>query len=156
MPSHPRPAGDKQLVVAGIIAGPDSRVLATRRTRPASLAGLWEFPGGKVEPGEGRAEALVREIDEELRLPIRVGAAVPPPAGIATAEGFWPISEALEMAVLRAVAETLQVTLSPAHDDHRWCTTADLAALDWVPADRPVVEALQLADTVDYCAVDSS
>ena len=50
----------------------DGRVLAARRTAPASAAGRWEFPGGKVEPGETEAESLVREIDEELGVRITV------------------------------------------------------------------------------------
>lgn len=133
------------IVAAGLITGPDGRLLITRRTRPEQLAGLWEFPGGKVEPGEGTTEALVREIDEELDLPIDVGTALRPPPGIATAQGFWPISDRLQMITLFATAPTTAVRLSPAHDRHRWCTSEELAALptcDWVPADRGVVAEL--------------
>lgn len=130
------------IVVAGLVGAPDGRVLITRRTGPAELAGLWEFPGGKIEPGEGPAEALVRELDEELALPIRVGSTLVPPAQIATAQGFWPISRSLQMICLHASADTTAVRLSPAHDGHRWSSPSELANLpgeQWVPADRAVV-----------------
>jgi len=50
----------------------DGRVLAARRTSPAAAAGRWEFPGGKVEPGETREAALVREVAEELGCRVEV------------------------------------------------------------------------------------
>ena len=63
--------GERQVVVGAAIVR-DGRVLAARRTAPASAAGRWEFPGGKVEPGESDADSLVREIDEELGVEITV------------------------------------------------------------------------------------
>ena len=62
---------ERQVVVGAAIVR-DGRVLAARRTAPASAAGRWEFPGGKVEPGETEADSLVREIDEELGVRITV------------------------------------------------------------------------------------
>lgn len=53
-------------VVAGVLDDGDGRILLTRRTGNRELAGLWEFPGGKVEPGESAAQALVRELREEI------------------------------------------------------------------------------------------
>jgi 8-oxo-dGTP diphosphatase len=58
--------------VAGILVDGD-RVLVARRRREDHLGGKWEFPGGKIEPGESPAEALARELAEELDLEIRVG-----------------------------------------------------------------------------------
>lgn len=133
------------MVVAGLITAPDGRLLTTRRTRPAHLTGLWEFPGGKVEPGEGFPQALIREIDEELALPIDVGGVLEPPPAIATGKGFWPISGTLQMLTLFATAATTTVRLSTAHDRHRWCTVDEMAAMStdsWVPADRGVVAEL--------------
>lgn len=145
MPADP-PA--TRIVVAGLVGAPDGRVLITRRTGPPALAGLWEFPGGKIERDEEPAAALIRELDEELALPIQVGTTLTPPTQIATEQGFWPISDTLQMLCLHATSNTTTVRLSPAHDGHRWCTTFELAELparQWVPADRAVVrEFLQL------------
>ncbi|MDG3015413.1 (deoxy)nucleoside triphosphate pyrophosphohydrolase [Speluncibacter jeojiensis] len=63
----------------------DGRLLLARRSHPAELAGLWELPGGKVEPGETPAQALRRELHEELRVQAevgpRIGVDVPLPGG---------------------------------------------------------------------------
>jgi 8-oxo-dGTP diphosphatase len=59
------------LVVACALVDPDRRVLITRRPEGKTLAGLWEFPGGKLEPGETPEEALIRELDEELGITVR-------------------------------------------------------------------------------------
>ncbi|KAB8183903.1 Nudix family hydrolase [Lysobacter maris] len=61
-------------VVAGVIRDARGRVLLTRRTEGRDLAGSWEFPGGKREPGESPEAALVRELDEELGIRVRPGA----------------------------------------------------------------------------------
>lgn len=60
-------------VVAGVIRDARGRVLLARRTEGRDLAGLWEFPGGKIEPGETAEQALVRELREELGIATRVG-----------------------------------------------------------------------------------
>lgn len=54
------------LVSAVVLVDPDGRVLVTQRPEGKSMAGLWEFPGGKVEPGETPEDALIRELEEEL------------------------------------------------------------------------------------------
>jgi 8-oxo-dGTP diphosphatase len=59
------------LVVACALVDADNRVLITRRPEGKSMAGLWEFPGGKVEPGESPEDALIREMAEELSVTIR-------------------------------------------------------------------------------------
>lgn len=63
-------------VVAGVLRDARGRVLLARRTEGRDLAGLWEFPGGKVEPGESPEDALVRELREELGVEAEVGAPV--------------------------------------------------------------------------------
>jgi 8-oxo-dGTP diphosphatase len=63
-----------RLVVAAVIEGDAGRVLVSRRPPGSRMAGLWEFPGGGVEPGEAAEAALVRELDEELGVEISVGA----------------------------------------------------------------------------------
>lgn len=59
------------LVVAAALIDPDGRVLIAERPAGRSLAGLWEFPGGKVEPGERPEECLIRELREELGLTVQ-------------------------------------------------------------------------------------
>ncbi|WOC13390.1 (deoxy)nucleoside triphosphate pyrophosphohydrolase [Gordonia sp. MP11Mi] len=62
------------IVVAGAIYSGDGRLLLAQRAYPPELAGLWELPGGKVEPGETLDQALGRELCEELDVDVRVGA----------------------------------------------------------------------------------
>ena len=58
------------LVVAVALIDPDGRVLIAQRPEGKALAGLWEFPGGKVEPGERPEQALIRELKEELGIDV--------------------------------------------------------------------------------------
>ncbi len=111
----------------------DGRVLASRRTEPPRLAGLWEFPGGKVEPGEDDASALVRELREELRVEVEVGGRL---------GDDLPIGET---AVLRVYLCRL-LSGEPAlvdHDEHRWLGADDLLDVPWIPVDLPLVEQLR-------------
>lgn len=59
------------LVAAVALVDPDGRVLLARRPEGKSMAGLWEFPGGKVEPGERPEQTLIRELDEELGIAVK-------------------------------------------------------------------------------------
>ncbi len=117
-------------VVVGAAIIRDGRLLAARRTAPARLAGRWELPGGKVEPGEGEAAALVREIDEELGVRVRVGSMVGPQTWLSPS------------AVLRVFNATLLAGEPRPLADHsavRWLTRDELTHLDWVDADLPAV-----------------
>ena len=112
-------------VVAGAVID-DGRVLMARRAWPADIEGLWELPGGGVDPGESAPEALVRELDEELGIAVapggRLGADVPLGDG----------------RVLRAHTAVL-VAGTPQLREHtalRWVGAAELATLDLVPADQ--------------------
>ena len=110
----------------------DGRVLASRRTGPPSLAGLWEFPGGKVEPGEGDVEALVRELREELGVEAVVGERLGDDV---------PVGDDLVLRVYlcTAVGEPSLVD----HDAHRWLAPHELDDVAWIPIDAPLVEALR-------------
>jgi 8-oxo-dGTP diphosphatase len=108
-------------------------VLASRRTSPPRLAGLWEFAGGKVEAGESDEQALRRELHEELRVEVQLGDRIG--------------SDLLIRAtgVLRIYVARL-VTGEPAlvdHDAHRWLTADQLDEVAWIPENLPVVEELR-------------
>ncbi|WP_059017240.1 (deoxy)nucleoside triphosphate pyrophosphohydrolase [Mycobacterium sp. M26] len=114
-----------QIVVAGALIA-DGALLVAQRQRPPELAGLWELPGGKVAAGETEAEALVRELREELGADVTVGARLGDDVVIG------------ETLILRAYLVThTGGTLHP-HDHRalRWVTAADVEDLPWVPADR--------------------
>lgn len=124
------------VVGAAIVrTGPDGvrRVLACRRTEPPHLAGRWEFPGGKVDPGEDDEQALVRELSEELVVQAEVGDRIGPDLPIGG-------TAVLRVYLTRLVAgEPVRVD----HDEHRWLAAAELDDVAWIPVDRPVVEALR-------------
>jgi 8-oxo-dGTP diphosphatase len=138
-PQHGR-GTSPTVVVAAAVLGDGGDLLAARRKQPLLLAGGWELPGGKVEPGETELQALRREIREELGVEVVVGAQVRGPHGV-----DWPLQPGY---VLRAYVCTL-VAGEPQpleeHDALRWLSPAEWFSVDWLPADRPVVEALQRA-----------
>ncbi len=118
------------MVGAAIVRG--GRVLAARRTAPASAAGRWEFPGGKVEPGETEGDSLVREIQEELGVLITVARWL---------EGAEEIGEGYLLRV--AVASLDRGEPVPTeHDQIRWLSAAELGDVDWLDADRPFLTEL--------------
>ncbi|MGH3743737.1 MAG: (deoxy)nucleoside triphosphate pyrophosphohydrolase [Mycobacteriales bacterium] len=117
------------VVVAAAILR-DGRVLVGRR-RTGPYAGRYEFPGGKVEPGEDEGAALVRECREELGVEVEVGERI----GADTA---------IDAGVLRLFAAvTGGEPQARDHDDLRWCGAADIDALPWIAADRPLVDAVR-------------
>jgi 8-oxo-dGTP diphosphatase len=119
-------------VVVGAALVRDGRVLAARRTAPASAAGRWEFPGGKVEPGESDAASLVREIEEELGVRIRV---------LRWLAGAEEIGEQYLLKV--ALAEVEQGEPRPTeHDAVRWLAADELHDVAWLDADRPFLSEL--------------
>jgi len=129
------------LVVAAAVLddlGAPRRVLAARRIGPPPLAGRWELPGGKVEPGEEPVAALHREIAEELGVSLSLGRELVPDVGQA-----WLLTEALEMRVWLAEVAAGEISGSTDHDQLRWVGRVELAGLDWLPGDRPIVDRLR-------------
>jgi 8-oxo-dGTP diphosphatase len=109
-------------------------LLAQQRAYPAAAAGLWELPGGRVEPGETDAAALVRECDEELGVPVVVGAPVGPDVALPGGK------------LLRIYAATTPDDAVPHPRDHaalRWLTAGQLGSVEWLPADRVLLPALR-------------
>ena len=116
-----------------------TRLLAARRTAPPEFAGMWEFPGGKIEDGETAQEALHRELAEELGVTVRLGAEVTGP----TPDG-WPLGNKASMRVW--LAEVTGGSPEPLedHDELLWLDLGGvhLPELPWIPADLPIVYAL--------------
>jgi 8-oxo-dGTP diphosphatase len=112
----------------------DGAVLAAQRTRPPELAGRWELPGGRVEPGEAEPDAVVRELREELGVDVR-------------ATGRLGTDLPLTDVVLRVhTAELAPGSPEPRPLEHaalRWVDAADVPGLDWVAADRAVAADLR-------------
>lgn len=132
-------------VVGGAIVDSLERptmLLAARRTAPPAFAGLWEFPGGKVEDGESAEEGLCRELDEELGVAVALGPEVPGPLP----QG-WPLNDSAAMRVwLAEVRAGIPAPLQD-HDELRWVSLDQdaLAELAWIPADFPIVDAVRNA-----------
>ncbi len=105
----------------------DGRVLAARRTAPPEAAGRWEFPGGKVEPGEDPDDALVREISEELGLTVAVTRWLDPTV---------PISAAYELRVAVCTAGAGK-PVPTEHDRVTWLGIGELDDVDWLEPDLP-------------------
>lgn len=111
----------------------DGRVLAARRSAPAELAGGWELPGGKVEPGEDVSAAAIREIGEELGCVVVV---------TGTLSGAVPVTESLELVAVTA-SLTSGDPVPTEHDAIRWLAADQLDEVAWLDADLPFVAQLE-------------
>jgi len=110
-------------------------LLAARRTEPPDLAGGWEFPGGKVDPGEHDEEALLRELREELGVEVSLGEPIPGPL----TDGRWPLGDRYAMGMWWAVVTRGEPAPLEDHDELRWLGRGDLYDVPWLPADLPIV-----------------
>jgi 8-oxo-dGTP diphosphatase len=125
------------LVVAAAMIRPGGRILLQRRAPGRAMAGLWEFPGGKVEPGESPEAALARELAEELG--VRVAEPALAPACFASA----PNGDR-HMLLLLYLCRTWEG--EPRALDAaalQWVTLADMRALAMPPADAPLIDLLE-------------
>jgi 8-oxo-dGTP diphosphatase len=118
-------------VVAAIIER-DGKYLGCRRAPGKSLAGMWEFPGGKVEPGETDQHALVREIHEELDVSIAVKEFVA--ESIQDAEGTT-----IHLLGYRCTLAGETPSTSTDHDVLTWFKPEEFANANWAPADIPLL-----------------
>jgi 8-oxo-dGTP diphosphatase len=125
----------RMLVVAGLIVGDDGRILITQRRADQSMGGQWEFPGGKVEPGEAPVAALARELAEEIGVGVAVGR-------------IWDVLfHAYPEFDLVMLVYVCRINGSPRAvevADLAWVAASDLAAWDILPADRALVERLRV------------
>ena len=135
-PGGPPPLGDRPMVLVAAVAlvDPDGRVLIAQRPEGKSMAGLWEFPGGKVDPGESPESALARELHEELAVLVEVGAALSPVIwnyGVRTIR-LLPFRCRITGGELRAIE----------HEKLFWCLPENFDDLVWADADVPILREL--------------
>lgn len=120
----------KTIEVAAAIIVKDNKVFATQRGYGEFKDG-WEFPGGKLEPGESAREALIREIREELDVDIRVGRL------LETVEYDYPeFHLTMHCFICELLSE--EIVLKE-HEDARWLKEEELDTVDWLPADVGVI-----------------
>ncbi|CAN5528684.1 (deoxy)nucleoside triphosphate pyrophosphohydrolase [soil metagenome] len=126
----------RTLVVAGLMVR-EGRVLITQRTavqKQPALALKWEFPGGKLEPGESPTAALVRELREEIGVTVEVGRVW---------EVLFHAYPAFDLVMLVYAATIVDGEPRCIEvNDTAWVAVADLGGWDILPADRPLVERL--------------
>ncbi|MCP3957969.1 MAG: (deoxy)nucleoside triphosphate pyrophosphohydrolase [bacterium] len=122
-----------EVVGAAIVRG-DACLVTQRGPEAAREASMWEFPGGKVEPGEAPRAALEREIREELHLDVEAGSWL----GHGTHVDDQVV---IELDVFLATITGGEIRLTE-HYRYGWFTTEQLDGLDWAPADRPILPAL--------------
>jgi 8-oxo-dGTP diphosphatase len=123
----------QQVVVGAVILDGSGRVLAARRHSPPDLAGAWEFPGGKVEPGESDDAAVVREVREELGVVVEV---------LERIDGEWEIRDGLRLRLFTASIREGSATPGPDHDAVMWVAYDELHRVEWTPADRAALPAV--------------
>lgn len=124
----------KRINVVGAAIIKDGLVLCAQRGPQSSLAGLWEFPGGKIEADETPREALIREIREELHADIEVGDEV---TSTTHQYAFGEVTLTTFYCELHSGGLTLTE-----HEAITWLAPADLGNLKWAPADVPAVQSI--------------
>jgi len=121
--------------VVGAIIRRDNTVFAARRNPERSAGGLWEFPGGKIEPDETPEQALRRELLEELSIDVSVGALVD--RSVSEISGL-----VIELSCYATTLRGPDPTSSTDHDALHWVDLDRLHTLGWAPGDVPIIERL--------------
>jgi 8-oxo-dGTP diphosphatase len=130
-------------VVCGVIENSDGRFLACLRPQGKHLAGLWEFPGGKVNPDESPECALARELQEELGIKVIVGTPLE------------PVHWNYDRGSIRLLPFFCTITVGQPqafeHEQLLWCAPEDFATLCWAEADLPVLAQIlaRIAETAN-------
>lgn len=124
------------LVAACALVDPDGRVLLAKRPPGKSMAGLWEFPGGKVETGETPEQTIIRELDEELAIGVSTNALQALTFASHTYEAFHLLMPLYLCRDWRGEPQACE------HEALSWVPPHDMGSYDMPPADVPLVYAL--------------
>jgi 8-oxo-dGTP diphosphatase len=125
------------LVVAGILIDADGRLLIASRPEGKALAGLWEFPGGKIAPNESAEQALVRELDEELGIKTSIGCLSPLTFLTHSYDGFHLLMPLFTCRNWRGMPQAQE------GQQLAWVTLEKITDYNFVPADRPLLPRLR-------------
>ena len=126
-------AGHKRQVTAAVIEK-DGKVLIAQRRKGRTLGGRWEFPGGKVEPGETAEACLKRELKEEFEIESEIGKFI-------AASRFRYCLVPMELLAYRVKHLSGEFKINE-HEEIRWVLPSELASYDFMPADKPIVKLL--------------
>jgi len=118
-------------VVCGVIQNAQGQLLVCLRPEGKHLGGKWEFPGGKVDPGESHEDALVRELQEELGIEVQVGQALGPV--VWSYEKKWIRLSPFHCLIIRGEPQPLE------HEKLIWCAPENFGSLIWADADQPIL-----------------
>ena len=116
-------------------------LFSARRTEPPVAAGLWEFPGGKVDPGETLEQCIVREIKEELGVDVVLHEHIPGPL-----RGYWPLGDRIAIGLwLCTIVPNQEPMMLEDHDAIAWLDVDALYSVPWIPEDEVIVRELEVA-----------
>lgn len=143
-------------VVGGVVRNSEGKILIAQRNH-GRLNGYWEFPGGKVDPGETEEVALAREFREEFGIEVAVGAFLGENTHVYDETEQYPtVSINLRVYHAQLTSDANKIVLA-AHGDHKWVSEDELQEFNFAPADIPLVslllknrtrsEVLQASDT---------
>lgn len=122
-------------VVAAVIKDENEKILITQRNLKKAQGGLWEFPGGKIEPNETRENAIVREIKEELDIDIEVKSYL-------SEKVFNYPEKDINLIALECKKVSGEIRLLE-HEDYKWVYKKELENFQFAPADVFIVERIR-------------
>ena len=126
--------GHKRQVTAAVIEK-DGKILIAQRRKGSTLGGRWEFPGGKIEPGETAEACLKRELKEEFEIESEIGKLI-------IASRFRYCLVPIELLAYRVKHLSGEFKVNE-HEEIRWVSPSDLSSYDFMPADHSIVKILQ-------------